>query len=161
MSHMARVRSTLTGIMGASVLLAGALVGASATPASAARHCDNNRDEARSWAASGQFETRGTKEWYTSLWVSAPGGGLIKKRYHNKVELRYNRPSRCVWGLWNGADRSRVYLDISPNGGRSWNGPLGLSNNASSAYTGTFNDRNLVARACVQVSGVFHCTPWW
>lgn len=161
MSLMARVRSTVTGILGASVLLAGALVGASATHASATEHCQNNLDEARSWAASGQFETRGANAWYTSVWVSAPGGGLIKKRYLNKVELRYNRPSRCVWGLWNGASRARVYLDISSNGGRGWVGPLGQSRNATSAYTGTFNDRDLVARACVQVSGAFRCTPWW
>ncbi|WP_406008381.1 hypothetical protein OG440_21305 [Streptomyces sp. NBC_00637] len=161
MSLMNRARSTLTGILGASVLLAGALVGVSATSASAAEHCRNNTAEARSWAASGQFETRGTNAWYVSLWVPAPGGGFIRKRYLNKVELRYNRPSRCVWGLWNGAGRSRVYLDISSNGGRTWDGPLGLSKNATSAYTGTFNDRNLVARACVQVDGVFHCTPWW
>lgn len=158
---MTKARSRLTGLLGASVLLAGALVGASGTPASAAPHCQNNRAEARAWAASGQFETRGTNAWYTSVWVAAPGGGFIKKRYLNKVELRYNRPSRCVWGLWNGASRARVYLDISSNGGRRWVGPLGASNNATSAYTGTFNDRNLVARACVQVDGAFRCTPWW
>jgi hypothetical protein len=164
MSLTARGRNRLTGTVAAFVLLAGALVGASATPASAAvtRHCQNNKDEARAWAANGQFETHGTNAWYVSLWVPAPGGGFIRKQYLNKVELRYNRPSRCVWGLWNGASSSRVYLDFSYDGGQNWYGPYGRSNNAPSAYTGTFDDRGHLARACVQVSGVYHCTnPGW
>ncbi len=141
-----------------------------ASPAYAASCVDGDRTRAKQLADSGQYRV-----------PVAP----VYSENKAKIELRYATDgSRCVWALISQAQyQSKVWIDRSYDGGRTWVGLLGAQlvqwgNN--STYTGTFNDANVVARACgyqnlgywyfdpaigahrwVDRPGRTACTAWW
>ncbi|WP_424640586.1 DUF2690 domain-containing protein [Embleya sp. AB8] len=81
------------------------------------------------------------------------------------IELRYSTSSRCAWGrITNAVPGDRVWVDHSSDGGRTWNGPLGMTyvQNGSDTHTPAYNDAGYVMRACgAKADDYFACTGWY
>ncbi|MEO7447044.1 MAG: hypothetical protein ABI336_02120 [Humibacillus sp.] len=92
----------------------------------------------------------------------------------NYIDLYYNSSSRCVHGSVGGYNGyyvhagTKLWLDISFTGGRTWEGRVGqVSLSYNSPYgagliTRPYLDSNRLARACTQInSGPVSCTSWF
>lgn len=125
----------------------------------------------------------------TALASAAPAGaatrcsltgnfGLKRHQYAanigNYLDLFYNSTSRCVYGSVGGyagysiRAGTKLWLDISFDGGRTWEGRVGQVSLSTTTSKGAgFNtmpylDSNRLARACTQIySGPVSCTSWF
>jgi hypothetical protein len=140
-----RVRRTLGAAVVATTMSAGLLM-VWQNPAAAAGCTDGDRNGAAALAARGQFST--------------PAGPAYV--WNRKIELRYDRISRCVWGLisqGNNGDEIWVERSSSPN---QQLGRRSIQNGNGSTYTGLYNDAQVVSRACGKAGNrpEVACTGW-
>jgi hypothetical protein len=123
-----------------------------------------------------------------SIAVSSPAGAatqcsyatskVVKKQYasniHNYLWLYYSSSNRCIYGaIGDTAGRTlpkgaKLWLDISQDGGRTWESRVGQRQLGAAAPSGAglitnpYYDGNRVGRACTQVySGPVSCTGWF
>jgi Putative peptidoglycan binding domain len=121
----------------------------------------NDRGCAATLAAQGNFSVPVEAVYFLTPWPDA------WRQVVAKVELRYSKACRCGWGLLSQAMPGfSVWVDISTpeEGGRTWRGLLGyrrVGDGASSTYTGAYNDRNLLMRACATSGAGAYCTAWY
>ena len=103
---------------------------------------------------------------------------VVKKQYASNIRnylwLYYSSSNRCIYGsIGDTAGRTlpkgaKLWLDISQDGGRTWESRVGQRQLGAAAPSGAglitnpYYDGNRVGRACTQVySGPVSCTGWF
>lgn len=128
---------------------------------------EGSRSEASRLASTGAFVVGGRR-------VNFADPAPTMNTNHGWVELRYHPQSRCAWALAGGGVMNEFWVDRSRNGGRTWEGPLGVRTignggiiNASTiSHSAAYRDGySYVMRACIRVfpsyNNNIHCTNWY